>query len=59
MVDISGVKTDIDCEKFVIFDEKVRLVEDMMRDWIRTIEEVVKYKIIIKVINVFSYKVLF
>ncbi|GFQ71799.1 dynein heavy chain 8, axonemal [Trichonephila clavata] len=40
-IDISGVKTFADCEKLVIFDEKVLLVEQMMADWIRIIQEVI------------------
>ncbi|XP_055936804.1 dynein axonemal heavy chain 5-like [Argiope bruennichi] len=40
-IDISGVKTFEDCQKFAIFDEKVLLVEQLMADWIRVIQEVI------------------
>ncbi|XP_035209771.1 dynein heavy chain 8, axonemal-like isoform X2 [Stegodyphus dumicola] len=40
-IDISGIKSWADCHKFVIFDEKVVLVEEMMLDWIRKVQEVI------------------
>ncbi|KAG8199526.1 hypothetical protein JTE90_009368 [Oedothorax gibbosus] len=48
-IDLSVVKNSYDLHKFVLFDDKVRLVEEMMIEWIQKIQEVVAESGLIRV----------
>lgn len=53
-IDLSGVKTPHDIQKFILFDEKVALVENLMINWMKKFDEV--YLICLSLVTfTFSY----